>query len=154
MSQYTGPDSELAPDAATMLQFLTWWFRSCRLGVVEIGWLGADRRLTNFATFEVGQWDELVAVAVQNNLVPGQSLYIRAATVRAGTNGRTTDADFVNAPGAWHDVDTPEQLEAARRVETLVRPNAYTVTGTVPHMRVQSAFRCSVRWPGPRWCAA
>ena len=142
-SQYAGPDSELTPDYVTIKQFLTWWFRFCNLGVMEIGWLGADRKLNNFEQFSLGQWDELVARAVQENLVPGQSMYIRAATVRADMRPHTTDADFIQAPGPWHDVDTPEQVEAAKQVQTMVRPNGITVTGTVPHIRAQSYFRCS-----------
>ena len=143
MSHYAGPDSDLTPNAAAIRQFITWWFRFCNLGVMEIGWLGADRKLSNFEQFSLGQHDELVARAVQENLVPGQSMYIRAATVRADMRGRTTDADFIQAPGPWHDVDTPEQVEAARQVQTMVRPNSYTITGTVPHIRAQSYFRCS-----------
>ena len=142
MVRYAGPDTDLTPDAATIRLFLSWWFERCTHGVVEIGWLSQDRQLTNFQQFELGQWDELVAFVYQENLVPGQSMYFRAATVRAGTGGRTSDEDFISAPGPWNDIDTQEQLDAARQVQTMIRANGRIVTGTVPHTRAQSFFRC------------
>lgn len=142
MVRYAGPDTDLTPDASTIRQFFAWWFERCTRGVVEVGWLGQDRQLTNFQQFDIGQWDELTAFVYQENLVPGQSMYFRASTVRAGTNGRTSDNDFVSAPGPWNDIDTHEQMEAARQVQTMIRANGRIVTGTVPHVRAQSFFRC------------
>jgi len=142
MVRYAGPDTDLTPDASTIRQFFAWWFERCTRGVVEVGWLGQDRLLTNFQQFDIGQWDELTAFVYQENLVPGQSMYFRASTVRAGTNGRTSDNDFVSAPGPWNDIDTHEQMEAARQVQTIIRANGRIVTGTVPHVRAQSFFRC------------
>lgn len=143
MARYAGPDTDLLPDGVAVRQFVSWWFQFCTRGVVEVGWLGADRQLTNFMQFDLGQWDELAGFVTQENMTPGQSFYFRAATVRAGTQGRTSDTDFISAPGCWGDIDTREQMEAAKQVQTLVRPSAAIITGTIPHMRAQSFFRCS-----------
>lgn len=144
MVRYAGPDTDLTPDAPTIKAFMSWWFSHCTQGMVEVGWLGTDKQLNNFQQFSLGEWDELTSFVFQENLVPGQSMYFRAATVRAGTNGRTTDADFVSAPGPWNDIDTREQMEAAQQVQTMVRANGRVVTGTIPHKRAQSFFRCDV----------
>ena len=91
--------------------------------------------------------DALAVTAAQANLVPGQSCYIRAATVRpwdvGGARGHTSDRDFVSGPGLWGDIDTPADFERARSVVTPLRPNGQVITGTVPWMRVQSFFRAS-----------
>lgn len=149
MSSYAGPDTDLAPDGLTIKAFLQWWFQFCIKGRVEIGWVDASAGiLTQFQQFELGEWDELAATAVQQNLVPGQSMYFRAATVSARDSfsksaGYTTDADFVSSPGIWNDIDTQEQLDRARSVQTMLRPNGSVITGIQPHMRVQNWFRSS-----------
>lgn len=140
---YRGPDCDLAPDARTISQFIGWWFNACTRGKIEIGWLDADGRgLIHFLQFDLGS-PEIVPSIIQANLVPGQSIYVRAATVRSRTDGYTTDADFVQAPGPWGDIDTVEQMERAKLVQTIVRPNGSVITGLVPHMRAQSFFRVS-----------
>lgn len=144
---YAGPDTELRPDAEHIRAFISWWFERCTRGKIEIGWLdGRGHGLVHFAQFEKEDLDELVATAFQANIVPGQSCYVRASTV----NGRaasgtefTTDADFVQAPGIWNDIDTQEQMERAKAVQSMVRPNASVITGTQPHMRVQNWFKAS-----------
>lgn len=146
MPTYAGPDSDLVPDAGAIRAFCAWWFQFANKGVIEIGWLDAEGRgLVHFEQFARDDLDALAATAVQANLVPGQACYVRAATVLPWTAGshRTTDMDFEQAPGIWGDIDTPEQFEQARTVQTIVRPNGQVITGTVPHMRVQSWFRTS-----------
>lgn len=143
---YTGPDSDLAPDPAQIVAFCQWWFERTNRGVLEIGWLdAAGRGLIHFEQFERNDIASLAATAVQANLVPGQACYIRAATVhpKHRPDHYTTDMDFEQAPGIWSDIDKPEDFERARTIETLVRPNASVITGTVPSTRVQSWFRCS-----------
>ena len=140
---YNGPDSDLRPDPAQTQQFLDFWFEKCNRGVIEIGWLDTQGRgLIHFAQFEIGS-SEIVATVVAENLVPGQSMYVRASTVRAQQGSYTTDADFMQAPGAWGDLDTPEQMAGASTVHSIVRPNARVVTGRHPHLRAQNFFRCS-----------
>jgi Protein of unknown function (DUF3987) len=142
---YAGPDTELAPNAADMAAFLAWWFQHCKTGVIEIGCLDAGGRgIVTFEQFALDDIQGAVAVAVLANMVPGQSIYVRAATVhpRRSVGEYTTDLDFMSAPGIWGDIDTLEDLERARTVRTLVRPNASVITGRVPHMRVQNWFLC------------
>jgi len=113
--------------------------------MLEIGWLDQyGLGLIHFEQFARDDVDALVATATQANLVCGQACYIRAATVKEWAFDRkTTDLDFVQAPGIWSDTDTLEDLERARTVTTLIRPNGSVITGTVPHMRVQSWFKAS-----------
>ena len=143
---YAGPDSDLSPDAGAIVAFCQWWFGNTNRGVIEIGWLDAGGRgLVHFEQFERDDLSSLAAVAVQANLVPGQACYVRAATVhpRGTSSGYTTDLDFEQSPGIWSDIDKIEDLEHARTVQSIVRPNASVITGTVPHVRVQNWFRCS-----------
>lgn len=142
MSAYSGPShSDLAPNENEIWKFITFWFHHVMRGVVEIGWMDpAGKGLTHFRQFDIGD-EELLKVAIAENSVPGQSMYFRASTVAARETGYTTDSDFVQAPGIWGDLDTPEQVEQARNVKTLIRPNAYCLTGRVPHTRVQSYVR-------------
>lgn len=144
MAAYSGPDTELIPDAGATAAFLNYWFEFCNKGEIETGHLDAGGRgLIHFQRFPLGNYQEAVAWAVQANLVPGQACYVRASTVKPRLEGYTTDADFVQAPGIWGDIDTQEQLAHARTVQSIVRPTASVITGTVPHMRVQSWFRTS-----------
>lgn len=151
---YSGPDSDLRPDPAQIQQFLDFWFEKCGKGVIEIGWLDPQGRgLIHFAQFAIGS-NEIVGTAVAENLVPGQSMYIRASTVRqragfGGAYGYTSDVDFVQAPGLWGDLDTLEQLAQASSVQTILRPNGRVVTGMHPHLRAQNFFRCDVPLVSP-----
>ena len=145
-ASYAGPDCDIAPDAAVIAAFLSWWFQFCTEGVIEIGWLdAAGKGLIHFDQFALGDIQAAALVAVQANLVPGQACYVRAATVhpRRRADQYTTDMDFMQAPGIWGDIDTLEDFERARTVQTLVRPNASVITGRIPHMRVQNWFLCS-----------
>ena len=139
--------NSLAPDGTVIAAFCRWWFEHTRRGVLEIGWIDArSAALTRFEQFRLDEVNALTVSAVQANLVPGQSCYIRAATVRPwdpGGGGHTSDRDFVSAPGPWGDIDTLADFERARNVVTAVRPNGQVITGTVPSMRVQSYFRAS-----------
>lgn len=149
---YAGPDSELAPDPVQAKEFLNWWFEKTNHGVLEIGWM--DPRgygICHFQQFERNDLDALIATAVQANLVPGQAMYFRASTVRAhpmrdaasGERIDTVDADVMQSPGVWSDMDKEEDVEHAKSVQSFIRPNASVITGTVPSLRVQSWFRAS-----------
>jgi hypothetical protein len=142
-ASYAGPDCELRPDPDAMKSFIEWWFKSATRGMIEIGWMNpATGLLTEFAQFDLNDTAALIATAIQVNMVAGQSVYIRAATVRAHAfPPYTTDADFVSAPGIWSDIDKADDLARAREVESIVRPNASVITGIIPTTRVQSWFR-------------
>ena len=148
-SPYSGPNTDLLPNADDMKAFIRWWFGACRAGKIEIGWLDPKGYgLIHFVQFDPDDIDALAVTAYQENLVPGQSMYVRASTVRerhtfSKTAGYTTDADFVFSPGIWLDIDTPEQYEQAKTVQSMVRPSAVVTTGTIPHKRVQLWFQAS-----------
>lgn len=143
---YTGPDSDLAPDAAAAEAFLSWWFEKTSRGMIEIGWMDAGGRgLIHFEQFERDDLQSLVATAVQANMVPGQAMYFRAATIHpwGKSVGRTTDMDVLQAPGIWSDMDDEADVQRAATVDTIIKPNAAVITGTVPSKRVQSWFRAT-----------
>jgi hypothetical protein len=148
---YAGPDCDLRPDAEQITAFVQHWFAFCTLGALEIGWLDpGGRGLVNFRQFSLDGVAELAATAVVENLAPGQSMYIRAATVRVRSDGGfTRDSDMVQAPGLWGDLDTPEQMERARQVVSMFRPTCRVLTGSVPYERAQLWFRCSEPLVGP-----
>ncbi len=102
----------------------------------------ATGRLTEFRHFEIGD-EDLIAAACAVNTQAGASVYIRACTVSTAPGAYTTDDNFVQAPGAWGDLDTTEQMERARNVASMIRPNAFVTTGLTPHMRCQTFFRTS-----------
>lgn len=144
-SSWEGMDCDLVPDGAQALAFLSWWFEKTTQGVLEICWYKKWGELNQAAQFERDDLDALISVAVQENLVPGQSMYFRAATVAPWTakSATTGDVDVKQAPGIWSDMDDVADVERARTIQTLIRPNTSVITGTVPNMRVQSWFRTS-----------
>ena len=88
---YTGPNSDLRPDEDTIHAFVAWWFQPCRQGRVEIGWMDRDGRgLVHSRRFALHEAMELAAVAARMNLVPGQSVYIRPATISTPSGEATT----------------------------------------------------------------
>jgi hypothetical protein len=143
VAAYAGPrESRLNPDQDTAWTFLSWWFRGCTQGRIEIGWMDpAGTGLTRFRRFELSDTVDAAQVACDASAIPGQSVYVRASTISTPDGGNTTDANFVQSPGIWGDLDTPEQVERARTVETMVRPNATVITGRIPHLRAQPFFR-------------
>lgn len=140
---YAGPTScGLRPDTDIAWRWLTWWFKECTQGLLEIGYMvPATGQLTKFSRWELES--EAVLYAVQKiNEVPGQNLYIRAATISPDANkAGATDKNVLQAPGVWADLDTPEQVERARNVTSMIRANGWVTTGRVPHARFQLYFR-------------
>jgi hypothetical protein len=128
-----------------MRAFVDFWFEQCNRGMMEIGWPnpaeGPGPRM--FERFALNDAQTLVARAAAENMVPGQNIYIRACTM-SGARQFSTDAEFVQAPGLWSDMDDEADIEKARNVESMIRPNAYVITGTVPGKRVQSWFRAEL----------
>lgn len=143
MAAYAGPTaSDLYPDHDAAWSFLHWWFRGCTVGRIEIGWMDpAGTGLTKFRRFELRDILDAAQAACEASAIAGQSVYVRASTVTTSDGANTKDENFAQAPGAWGDLDTPEQVERAKTVETLVRPNAFVITGRTPHMRTQTFFK-------------
>jgi hypothetical protein len=145
MSSYSGPlTCDFKPDVDTAWRFLEWWFQYCTRGLLEIGWQNpATGGLMLFRRFDLGDMTILRAMA-DENMVPGQSMYVRASTIDpASPIGRTQDIHVLQAPGAWADLDTAEQVRLAKLVEGHVRANGFTRTGKVPHERYQLWLRGS-----------
>ena len=140
---YAGPGSDLQPNEATIHGFVAWWFQPCRQGRIEVGWTDAAGRGLVHHRFALNEAIELATLAASVNLVPGQNIYLRPATVTTPPGELTADTHFCQAPGPWNDIDTPEQATRARGVQTFLRPNGVIRTGTVPHERFQQLFRCS-----------
>lgn len=132
----------LAPDALVIQEFYDWWFHYANRGEVQIGWRSAvTGNLTEFRTFQIGDDDFGEAVAAINS-VPGQSCYVRAATIRAGLGSTAAaDSDFVQAPGPWGDLDDAGAYMRAQNVEAIIRPSAWVETGRHPHWRAQGFWR-------------
>lgn len=143
MTAYSGPQqSELKPDQDASWAFLTWWFQGCTTGRIEIGWMDpGGTGLTRFRRFELSDALDAAQVACEASAVPGQSVYVRASTVTTPDDANTTDDHFAQSPGCWGDLDTLKQVERAKTIETLVRPNAFVITGRTPHMRTQTFFK-------------
>lgn len=140
---YSGPLScDFAPDLDTAWRFLQWWFEFCTAGVIEVGWQHPPSGgLTLFRRFEIGDIGILKCIAEENR-VPGQSSYVRAATIDpAAPIGRTLDMHVMQAPGAWGDLDTAQQVALAKAVGGAVRVNGWTRTGAHPHERYQIWLR-------------
>ena len=139
---YVGPTtSDLQPDHDMVWAFLSWWFKGCTRGRIEIGWMDpGGTGLTRFRRFDIDDIVSVAHAACVESAIPGQSVYVRASTVNTPDGGNTTDAMFAQSPGIWGDIDTPEQMERARTVQTMVRPNASVITGRIPHLRAQTFF--------------
>jgi hypothetical protein len=113
---YAGPaETGLEPDDDAAYRFLSWWFKDCNKGVVELCWTGASGQPTEFRRFDdIGQ---LVRIACELNEAPGVNVYIRAATIALSLDERrhTTDADVALLPGCWADCD--DAAAAARAMD-------------------------------------
>lgn len=132
----------LAPCPVTIQGWFDWWFHSALRGEIQIGWRDANSgALNRFRAFEIGA-EDIGEVVAGINAVAGQSVYFRASTVTAGlAEAAATDANFVEAPGIWGDIDDEGGFERARAVETLIRPCAWVETGRLPHWRAQPFWR-------------
>jgi hypothetical protein len=138
-------EGPLRPNPDAMHDFLSWWFHDCTRGVVEIGSLQpGTTSLSVFQRFNLNEMEEAAEYAARVNAVAGASTYFRAATISpAATPGRTTDADALQTPGLWADHDSQASVEALASNPLPFKPTGWIITGTVPHMRVQSYWRLS-----------
>lgn len=138
---YAGPSTDLSANPEIIMTFLSWWFQRCNTGQIEIGWLDpGGYGLIHNRRFDLKD-ETIVYTICEVNRVPGQSVYFRASTVNTPDGAATHDINFVQAPGVWGDLDTPEQMQSAASVKTLIRPNASIITGRIPSLRAQTFFR-------------
>lgn len=144
----------LAPCAVTIQGWFDWWFHDALRGEIQIGWRDASTgALNRFKNFELGD-DGIGEFIAAINAVPGQSVYFRASTVKAGTEAAATDGDFEQAPGVWGDLDDEGGWQRASGVETLLRPCAWVETGKHPHWRAQPFWRFDEPCNAPERVAA
>jgi hypothetical protein len=135
----------VAPDAEAIRGFLTWWFTGCTTGNIEIAWSSRDTNyeVRSASNFPLSDIDGAVKHAIALNKIPDTNVYYCASTVNCGFHRRSSDADFAQAPGAWIDADTHEQMQRVELAKTssLIRPTLSIITGTVPTLREQSLFK-------------
>lgn len=132
----------LRPNIDAMHHFISWWFRGCARGAVEIGWTDPhDPRKWTFRRFELED-EELFTVAAAVNALPGVNVYFRVSTIDPDApSGKTLDEHVVQIPGVHADIDNAQQMEQAAKVVSLVRPLGWTITGKIPTPRVQPYLR-------------
>jgi hypothetical protein len=147
---YAGPaETDLCPNRDEIYALFEYWFRHNLWGRIEIGWANPrSGGINRFKLFEIGENDEIADFIVETNLVPGQSVYWRPATVsttdedlKAGIY--TTDKNFVEAGGLWADLDDSDSVKNASKVYSTTRPGAFIRTGSHPHQRVQLLWKTS-----------
>ena len=140
---YEGPnDAPSPPDLAAIEAFLTWWFRACNEGHVEIAYNTVeDRSIKRAKRFQLGKFNDAAKFATQINSVPGVNVYFAASTVNTNTDRRSSDLNFVQSPGVWIDQDSEENI--TRNVESMFRPAVTVLTGTHPHVRRHLWFQSS-----------
>lgn len=137
----TAENQMLRPDPVTIQSFMDWWFHHATRGVIQIGWRdGTTGELNRFRDFEIGAEDIGDTIAAINS-IPGQSVYFRASTVRAGVTTGAADADFAQCPGIWGDLDDAGAYQRAATIEAMIRPSGWVVTGKHPHWRAQCFWR-------------
>lgn len=146
MSAYAGPQGvDFAPNQGAMESFLRFWFAACTHGFIEICWGDPqdDGKPKNATHFRLGDEAQAAKLAADLNAIPGCNVYVGTSTVSNDQDRRSTDQHFVQAPGIWGDADRAEDIEAASKVEPMLRPSAVVVTGRQPHLRRQTYHRLS-----------
>ena len=146
---YAGPaETGLEPDDDAAYRFLSWWFKDCNRGVIELCWTGVSGKPTEFRRFDdIGQ---LVRIACELNEAPGVNVYIRAATIALSLDERrhTTDHDVALLPGCWADCD---DAAAAARAMDCTLAGVRVCTGHVPADRVHLWIKFSEPVAHPLW---
>lgn len=123
-SKYQGPPAtDLAPDDDCTMRFLSWWFRACTFGYIEIAWVNHwSGQPTLFKRFDLADIAEAAAFAAHTNAQPGVSMYFRAATVRP-SSVYTSDTDIMQVPGVRSVTPTkPGASNGAPASSCLARP--------------------------------
>lgn len=133
----------LKPNADAMYDGLSFWFKECYRGKLEIGWRDlATQKLNRFKRFELDEIEELVAFAADINAQPGANMYFRVCTLK-DLPGPTTDEHFWLAPGAHVDHDDSDSVARLRSHPLQIKPAFLIVTGREPAIRAQSFWPIS-----------
>ncbi|MDA8253719.1 MAG: AAA family ATPase [Rhodospirillales bacterium] len=128
-----------------MESWLRFWFQHCTHGHLELCWGDPqdDGKPKNAMHFRLGEEAAMAAQAAALNAIPGCNVYFGTATVSNDRDHRSGDKHFVQSPGIWGDADRAEDIEAAGKVESILRPSAVIITGRHPHLRRQTYHRFS-----------
>jgi hypothetical protein len=133
----------LKPNADAMYDGLSFWFKECFRGKLEIGWRDpATKKLNRFKRFELDEIEELVAFAADINAQPGANMYFRVCTLK-DLPGPTTDEHFWLAPGAHVDHDDAESVAKLKSHPLPIKPAFLIITGREPAIRAQSFWPIS-----------
>lgn len=131
------PD-KLRPNADAMYEALTFWFKLCSQGQIELGWRDpATKTLNRFKRFELDEIEEAVSFAYETNAQQGANMYFRVCTLK-DIPGPTTDEHFLQAPGAHIDHDDAGSVEKLRTHALAIRPAYLVITGRDPEVRGQT----------------
>lgn len=133
----------LKPNTDAMYEGLSFWFKECYRGQLEIGWRDPQtQKLNRFKRFELDEIEELVAFAADINAQPGANMYFRVCTLKE-MPGMTTDEHFWLAPGAHVDHDDSESVARLKSHPLHIKPAFLIITGRSPGIRAQSFWPIS-----------
>ena len=133
----------LKPNSDAMYDGLSFWFKECYRGKLEIGWRDpVTQKLNRFKRFELDEIEELVAFAADINAQPGANMYFRVCTLK-DLPGATTDEHFWLAPGAHVDHDDSDSVARLRSHPLQIKPAFLIITGREPAIRAQSFWPIS-----------
>jgi hypothetical protein len=136
-------DLGLKPNTDDMYDTLSFWFKECYRGKIEIGWRDPEtKKLNRFKRFELDEIEELVTFAADINSRPGANMYFRVCTLK-DMPGPTTDEHFWLAPGAHVDHDAADSVAKLKSHPLHIRPAFLIVTGRDPAIRAQSFWPIS-----------
>jgi hypothetical protein len=138
MAEISAFPDKLRPNADAMYDALSFWFKLCTEGQLEIGWRDPQTKTLNrFKRFELDEIEELVAFAADINQQPGANVYFRVCTLR-DMPGPTTDDHFLQAPGAHIDHDDAASVSRLRSHPLEFKPAYLVITGRDPEVRGQT----------------
>ena len=142
-------NSGLKPNTDAMYDALSFWFKECYRGQLEIGWRDPTTGILNkFKRFELDQIEELTAFAADINQQPGANMYFRVCTLKQ-MSGPTTDEHFWLTPGAHADHDAAQSVGLLQETPLAIKPAFLIVTGRDPAIRAQSFWPISEGMASP-----
>jgi len=142
-------NSGLKPNTDAMYDALSFWFKECYRGQLEIGWRDPTTGILNkFKRFELDQIEELTAFAADINQRPGANMYFRVCTLK-DMPGPTTDEHFWLTPGAHADHDAAQSVGLLQDTPLAIKPAFLIVTGRDPAIRAQSFWSISEGMASP-----
>jgi hypothetical protein len=138
MAEISAFPDKLRPNADAMYDALSFWFKLCTEGQLEIGWRDPQTKALNrFKRFELDEIEELVTFATEINAISGCNVYYRVCTLK-DLPGPTTDEHFLQAPGAHIDHDDAGSVARLKSHPLEFKPAYLVITGRDPEVRGQT----------------